>query len=47
MKWLNTPPSQGGIHGSESRTDHHIVMKIGNYYINIYASNCEDNNEFE
>lgn len=22
VKWLNTPPSQGGIHGSESRTDH-------------------------
>ena len=24
MKWFNTPPSQGGIHGSESRTDHHV-----------------------
>ena len=26
VKWLNTPPSQGGIHGSESRTDHHILI---------------------
>ncbi len=28
MKWLNTPPSQGGIHGSESRTDHHLIDKL-------------------
>ena len=26
VKWLNTLPSQGSIHGSESRTDYHLKI---------------------
>ena len=26
VKWLNTPPSQGGIHGFETRTDYHMKL---------------------
>ncbi len=27
VKWFNTPPSQGGIHGFETHTSHHIKIK--------------------
>ena len=28
VKWLNTPPFHGGIHGSESRTGHQFEINL-------------------
>ena len=28
VKWLNTPPFHGGIHGFESRTRHHFIGSL-------------------
>lgn len=28
VKWLNTPPSQGGIHGFETHTGYQVISRI-------------------
>lgn len=28
VKWFNTPPSQGGIHGFKSRADYQLLFKV-------------------
>ena len=38
VKWLNTPPSQGGIHGFETRTDYQLNnMQLNSCFLLIFS----------
>ncbi len=40
VKWFNTLPSQGSIHGFETHTGHHIEIKLGNFTGFYFSINC-------